>query len=285
MTSSTATIKRLMRERPHLREPLQFYRRVCELWRAAVPDDLTPALVPPEERPLRLAKGLPLLDPPRLIAADLRHTAETLTRLLALLRVRNPGLARASDALNAALGEGPERARALARWMGGQEVPLPPDVPREFAGYALRLALRPSLAALLPTLRETFTDRAWNHPVCPLCGFPPAMAEERDRDRRFFCSLCPADWIYTVSACPFCGNATEQHLACAVEDVEPGYHIAICTRCRGYLKTAHPHEMGREIDPPLEDLLTVPLDHAARRDGYRSPIETAAAVAGVSPAR
>jgi FdhE protein len=283
--TSPSVINRLMRERPHLREPLQFYRRVCELWSVATPDDLTGALVPSEERPLRLAKGLPLLDPPRLITVDLQHTAATLTRLLALLRTRNPGLARASDALNASLGEGSERAHALARWMGGHDAPLPPDVPREFAGYTIRLALRPSLVALLPTLREMFTDRAWNRPVCPLCGFPPAMAEERDRDRRFFCSLCPTDWIYTVPACPFCGNAAEQHLACAVEDVEPGYHIAICTRCRGYLKTAHPHEMGREIDPPLEDLLTVPLDHAAQRDGYRSPIETAAAVAGASPAR
>jgi FdhE protein len=279
MTSATL-IKRSIRERPHLREPLQFYRRVCDLWAAATPDDLTRALVPSEQRPLRLARGFPLLDPPRLVMVELRHTADALTRLLALLRARNPALERASHAVNAALGEGPERAKALARWLAGQAAPLPPEVPREFVGYTIRLALRPSFAALLPSLRDVFTDRAWNHPHCPLCGFPPGLAEERDRDRRLFCSLCAADWIYTVSGCPFCANAEEQHLACAVEDVEPGYHIAICTRCRGYLKTAHPHEMGREIDPLLEDLLTVPLDHAAQRDGYRSPIDTSADRAG-----
>lgn len=277
MTSITI-IKRLMRERPHLREPLQFYRRVCELWTAATPDDLSGALVPPDERPIRLARGLPLLAPPRLGSLELPHTTETLTRLLALLRIRNPALARAADELNAALGEGAGRARALAQWLGGQETALSADVPPEFVGYTVRLALRPSLAALLPSLREGFTDRAWNRPLCPLCGFPPGLAEERDRDRRFFCSLCPTDWIYTVTGCPFCGNASEQHLACAVEDVEPGYHIAICTRCHGYLKTAHPHEIGREIDPPLEDLLTVPLDHAAQRDGYRSPTDAHAAI-------
>jgi FdhE protein len=277
--ASTSLIKRLMRERPHLREPLQFYRRVCDLWREATPDDLTGALVPVDERPLRLAKGLPLLDPPRLATVDLPHTTATLTRLLALLRTRNPPLARASDALNAALGEGTGRTRVLARWLSGQEPALSDDAPREFIGYALRLALRPSLVALLPTLRDGFTDRAWNRPLCPLCGFPPGLAEERERDRRFFCSLCPTDWIYTVPGCPFCGNAAEQQLACAVEDVEPGYHIAICTRCHGYLKTAHPHEMGRDIDPPLEDLLTVPLDHAARRDGYRAPVDGAASSA------
>lgn len=280
--TSAAVIKRLMRERPHLREPLQFYRRVCDLWSAAAPDDLTGALVPLDERPRRLAKGLPLLDPPRLAAMDLSHTTNTLTRLLALLRTRNPALARASDALNAALGAGTDRTRALARWLGGQESPTLADAPPEFVGYVLRLALRPSLVALLPALREGFTDRAWNRPLCPLCGFPPGLAEERERDRRLFCSLCPTDWIYTVIGCPFCGNASEQHLACAVEDVEPGYHIAICTRCHGYLKTAHPHEMGREIDPALEDLLTVPLDHAAQRDGYRSPIDAHAAVTGAA---
>lgn len=284
MTSATV-IKRLMRERPHLREPLQFYRRVCALWSAAAPDDLTGALVPPDERPLRLAKGWPLLDPPRLTAVDLSHTTETLTRLLALLRMRNPSLARAADELNAALGAGAGRARALARWLGGQEAAFSIDVPREFVGYTLRLALRPSLSALLPTLRDGFTDRAWNRPLCPLCGFPPGLAEERDRDRRLFCSLCPADWIYTVPGCPFCRNTSEQHLACAVEDVEPGYHIAICTRCHGYLKTAHPHEMGREIDPPLEDLLTVPLDHAAQRDGYRSPLDAHAAITSATTPR
>ncbi len=282
--TSTTVIKRLMRERPHLREPLQFYRRVCDLWAAATPDDLTGALVPPDERPLRLARGLPLLDPPQLAGAELPHTTETLTRLLALLRTRNPALARASDELNAALGTGPERARSLARWLGGQEAPLSPDVPPEFTGYTLRLALRPSLAALLPPLRDVFSDRAWNRPLCPLCGFPPGLAEERERDRRLFCSLCATDWIYTILGCPFCGNAQEQHLACAVEDVEPGYHIAICTRCHGYLKTAHPHEMGRAIDPLLEDLLTVPLDHAAQRDGYRSPIHANAAP-GITPTR
>lgn len=279
MTSPTV-IKRLMRERPHLREPLQVYRRVCDLWAAATPDDLAGALVPPEERPLRLARGLPLLDPSRLAQAALPHTTDTLIRLLALLRTRNPALGRAADALDAALGTGPDRARSLARWLGGYEAPLSPEVPREFVGYTTRLALRPSLLALLPALRDGFTDRAWNRPLCPLCGFPPGLAEERDRDRRLFCSLCPTDWIYTVTGCPFCGNAEEQQLACAVEDVEPGYHIAICTRCRGYLKTAHPHEMGRAIDPPLEDLLTVPLDHAAQRDGYRSPTD-ANAVAGI----
>src|SRR5574341_2332077 len=282
---SATVIKRLMRERPHLREPLQFYRRVRDIWAAATPDDLTGALVPSDERPLRLARGLPLLAPSRLAAAELPHTTETLTRLLALLRTRNPALARASAEFDAALGSGPERTRSLARWFGGQEAPFSPDVPREFIGYSIRLALRPSLAALLPTLREGFTDRAWNRPLCPLCGFPPGLAEERDRDRRLFCSLCPTDWIYTVPGCPFCGNAQEQHLACAVEDVEPGYHIAICTRCRGYLKTAHPHETGREIDPLLEDLLTVPLDHAAQRDGYRSPIDANAVVAGTDPIR
>lgn len=281
--TSAALIKRLMRERPHLREPLQFYRRVCDIWASAKPDDLQPVLAPRDERPQRLARGVPLLDPSRLSDTALPLTADTLRRLLAILRTRHPALGAAADAITRALGA--DQGRALARWLGGHDIHLPADVPREFAAYALRLALRPSLAALLPELADTFTDRAWNRPLCPLCGAPPGLAEERDRDRRLFCSVCPASWIYTVPGCPFCGNAAEQHLACAIEEVEPGYHVSICTRCRGYLKTAHPHEMGRAIDPPLEDLLTVPLDHAAQRDGYRPPIEADAALSGARPAR
>lgn len=269
--ASATLIKRLMRERPHLREPLRFYRRVAELWDAAVPDDLRVVLAPPDERPLRLARGLPLLDPSRFGSADLTHAADTFTRLLALLRGRNPGLAQAVSALDAASGLGPERAHWLAALLGGHGQP-PVGAPAEFVGYAVRLALRPSLAALLPTLTDMFTDRAWNRPLCPLCGFPPGLAEERDRDRRLFCSVCPTSWIFTPPGCLFCGNATDQHLACSIEDVEPGYHVAICTNCHGYLKTAHAHEIGREIDPALEDLLTVPLDHAAQRDGYRPPL-------------
>ncbi|MFZ5876746.1 MAG: formate dehydrogenase accessory protein FdhE [Nitrospirota bacterium] len=269
--ASATLIKRLMRERPHLREPLRFYRHVSEIWEAAIPDDLGAVLAPPEERPLRLARGLPLLDPSRFGSADLTHTADTFTQLLAVLRSRNPGLARALDALDHEAGRGPERARWLARLLGGLGGP-PESAPVEFVGYAVRLALRPSLAALLPALSDVFTDRAWNRPLCPLCGFPPGLAEERERDRRLFCSVCPTAWIFTRPGCPFCGNAADQHLACSIEDVEPGYHVAICTECRGYLKTAHAHEIGRDIDPALEDLLTVPLDHAAQRDGYRPPL-------------
>jgi formate dehydrogenase maturation protein FdhE len=269
--ASATLIKRLMRERPHLREPLRFYRHVSDIWQTAIPDDLSAVLTPPDDRPLRLARGLPLLDPSQFGAADLTHTADTFTRLLAALRSRNPGLAHAIDALDDEAGHGPGRARWLARLLGGQVSP-PAAAPAEFVGYAVRLALRPSLAALLPTLSDVFTDRAWNRPLCPLCGFPPGLAEERDRDRRLFCSVCPASWIFTRPGCPFCGNSVDQHLACSIEDVEPGYHVAVCTECRGYLKTAHVHEIGREIDPALEDLLTVPLDHAAQRDGYRPPL-------------
>jgi formate dehydrogenase accessory protein FdhE len=271
--ASATLIKRLMRERPHLREPLQFYRRVCEIWEAAVPDDLSRVLAPADERPLRLARGLPLLDPARFGSADLTHVAQTFTKLLAVLRARNPGLAPAVAALDAAAGGDPDRARWLARLLAGHAAP-PASAPAEFVAYTLRLALRPSLAALLPALADVFTDRAWNRPLCPLCGFPPGLAEERERDRRLFCSVCPTSWVFTRPGCPFCGNAVDQHLACSIEDVEPGYHVSICTQCRGYLKTAHPHEIGREIDPALEDLLTVPLDHAAQRDGYRHPLAT-----------
>jgi formate dehydrogenase maturation protein FdhE len=280
--ASAMLIKRLMRERPYLRDPLQFYRRVCEIWDEATPDDLTPVLAPTDERPLRLARGLPLLDPARFGSADLTHVAQTFTRLLAVLRARTPALVPVVDALDAASGAGPDRARWLARLLGGHEPP-PANAPAEFVAYAVRLALRPSLAALLPALTDVFTDRAWNRPLCPLCGFPPGMAEERERDRRLYCSVCPTSWIFTRPGCPFCGNAVDQHLACSIEDVEPGYHVAICTECNGYLKTAHLHELGREIDPSLEDLLTVPLDHAAQRDGYRPPL--AADASGVDPAR
>lgn len=279
--ASAILIKRLIRERPHLREPLQFYRRVAELWADAALDDLTGVLVEPEARPLRLARGLPLLDPPRFADADLSNTAATLERLLRLARTRNAALATAADEVGAAFGAGRRCAATLAALLGRQTMPpLPPSVPPDFIGYLVRTALRPSLVPLLTPLQDVFSDRAWNRPACPLCGFPPELAEERDRDRRLFCSFCPADWPYTVPGCPFCGNTAEQHLACAIEEVEPGYHVAICTRCKGYLKTVHPHEVGREIDPVLEDLLTVPLDHAAQQEGYRPPAAAVAAASG-----
>jgi hypothetical protein len=276
--ASANLIKRLIRERRNLREPLQFYRRVSELWADATPDDLTGVLVEPDARPLRLARGLPLIDPPRFADVDLSHTAATLARLLRLVQRRNAVLATAAAAVEAAFGTGARGAQTLAALLGRQTLPpLPPTVPSDFLGYLVRTALRPSLVPLLEPLREVFSDRAWNRPSCPLCGFPPELAEELERDRRLVCSFCPADWKYTIKGCPFCGNAVEQHLACAIEDVEPGYHVAICTRCKGYLKTVHRHEVGREIDPPLEDLLTVPLDDAAQREGYRPPAAVAAA--------
>lgn len=268
--ASATLIKRLIRERPHLREPLQWYRRVSAIWDEAEPDDLRPVLVPADDRPLRLARGLPLLDPPRFAEADLSGTARTWTGLLRVMETRNRGLAQAAAALSAAFGSGESCARTLAQIFGRRiDPPLPEGVPGDFVGYVLRLALRPSLVALLPPLHEVFSERAWNRATCPLCGFPPGLAEEMDRDRRLYCSFCPADWVYTPRGCALCGHTAEQHLACSIEDVEPGYHVAICTRCTGYLKTVHRHEVGREIDPPLEDLLTVPLDHVAQQEGYR----------------
>jgi FdhE protein len=280
---ATATlIKRLIRERPHLREPLQFYRRVSDLWASAVPDDLTRVLVDPDDRPLRLARGWPLMDPPRFADTDLSRTAETWRRLLALMRTRNPALAAAADAVDAAFGTGARCAQSLAGMLGHQTAPpLPPTVPPDFTGYLVRLALRPSLIPLLVPLGDVFSDRAWNRPVCPLCGFPPGLAEELEHERRLCCSFCPAAWSYTVKGCPFCGNSAEQHLACAIEEVEPGYHVAICTRCKGYLKTVHAHEVGREVDPSLEDLVTVPLDHAAQHEGYLPPTAAVASAFGI----
>lgn len=275
--ASSSLIKRLIRERPHLREPLQFYRRVADLQGAATPDDLTGVLVAPDERPLRLARGLPLIDPPRFVDADLSHTAETVGRLFALMRTRGGAMGDLAQSLEGIFGVGATCARTLAALLGQQQPPeLPPSLPPDLIGYVLRTSLRPSLVPLLVSLHDVFSDRAWNRPLCPLCGFPPGLAEELEHARRLSCSFCPAQWGYSVKGCPFCGNTAEQHLACAIEDVEPGYHVSICTQCRGYLKTAHPHEVGRELDAVLEDLLTVPLDHAAQRDGYRPATAVAA---------
>jgi FdhE protein len=99
---------------------------------------------------------------------------------------------------------------------------------------------------------------------------PPDIAT-RERDsgqRRLLCSRCDSEWAYLRIACLFCGNEDPSQIAYYPSD-DKVYRLSVCERCHRYLKTVDLRETAGEKLLPAERILTVGMDVAAEKAGYR----------------
>jgi hypothetical protein len=139
-------------------------------------------------------------------------------------------------------------------------VPVPVRAEQRPAPFLRRYA-----AALAPLVNlET-----WYRPYCPVCGGEPDFAalDKPHGARRLLCSRCDFEWPFRRTSCPFCGNdKPEQYLYVPSEDGI--YRLYLCDRCRRYLKVIDRRELVEERLLPVERILTLPMDQAARQEGY-----------------
>ena len=66
--------------------------------------------------------------------------------------------------------------------------------------------------------------------------------------------------------CPFCEETALQTYYPSDDRI---YRLYVCDSCRCYLKTIDLREIDRDVCLPVENIVTVSLDSAAREKGYR----------------
>jgi len=115
----------------------------------------------------------------------------------------------------------------------------------------------------------------WNRGRCPCCGGAARMARlEKETGRRYlWCDLCAVEWPFVRLQCPFCGNDDAEQLGNLEPEGQETYRIAVCQKCKGYLRTVDERKLpeGVTANLPLEDIATLPLNFVAEREGYRLP--------------
>jgi formate dehydrogenase maturation protein FdhE len=132
------------------------------------------------------------------------------------------------------------------------------------AGFSLIPYLQAACDAILPLPDPD----AWQRPRCPVCGGRPSFAclARENGARSLLCSRCNAVWRYGRVGCPFCEGAGEQRYHMSDDR---RYRLYLCDSCKRYLKTIDLRETGADVCLPVENLVTVPMDIAARENGFR----------------
>jgi len=135
--------------------------------------------------------------------------------------------------------------------------------------YALRLALAPFLQTAAESATPCVDLHVWYAGHCPMCGAVPdlALVSEEGGRRDLVCSWCDTRWPYVRLKCPFCDNVDPALMPYYPLD-DKAYRLYVCRACNHYLKTVDLREARRVVLPPVERILTAPLDVAAWQEGY-----------------
>ena len=81
---------------------------------------------------------------------------------------------------------------------------------------------------------------------CPICGGWLLLAERRGIELAQYlrCAACGSGWRSQRLFCPYCANEDYQTLRTLTIDGEQRFRVAVCERCKRYLK------VGNAFDPP-----------------------------------
>ena len=253
-------------ERPELARTIDLY---CALLEVQARARIEPGVVPDAgEAVARLEQGLPLLSAEALVP-DVPVLAELCDEIVSIVAERQPELADALAAVRAWLNQGRERLGVLAveylregRIGEGDEA--------ELLASIFDTALHPFLRALARSLAPLVRDGAWYRGICPVCGGEPDFATlgSRSGRRRLLCSRCDTEWTFRRIGCPFCGNDDPRQLG-YYPSGDGAYRLSVCGACRRYIKTIDLREAAGDRLPAVERVLTVGMDLAAEKAGYR----------------
>jgi len=254
---------------------------------AARPPEVAPFPLPRELVTARVRQGVPLLhDQPASVdihfAADLfsrlvnvlqqREDEQTVPRLQALVDAATRGGLDPQQLFTEAFVQHREHVAEMAALSG-----VDADLLITLAVQSVAPLSRAYAERLLPAIERVDdaspSGASWQPGYCPVCGAWPLMAELRGVELAQFlrCSACGSGWRSRRILCTYCGNDDFRDLRTLQVEDELRFRLAVCERCKGYLK------IGNAFDPPpaellpLDDLASVHLDVAAIERGYRRP--------------
>jgi len=135
---------------------------------------------------------------------------------------------------------------------------------RTAAGFVLAPYLQLACDLILPRIPLD----SWHRGYCPICAGMPAFAAltSESGPRTLLCPRCHGEWSYGRIGCPFCKSTDSQ----TYYSGEGGrYRLYVCEVCHRYLKTVDARERSMDLCLPVECLVTVPMDIAAREKGFK----------------
>jgi FdhE protein len=259
-------------ERPQLAETISLYAKLVEAQATVAPGDGRPSLER-DEALARLGRGEPLFSVEQL-EIDAKAFADLCSRVGFTLAQSRREFVKQLALIHAWLREHADDMGRMAtdylregRVRRGEEAGLE----SEFLSFIFSNSLRPFLRLKAEQYAELIDDSLWYRNRCPICGGEPDLAalERKSGRRRLLCSRCDFEWGYVRLACPFCGNEDPAELGYYPSE-DKVYRLGVCDRCHRYLKTIDLREAKGERLLPAERVLTIGMDFAAQKAGYKA---------------
>ena len=265
-------LRQAVEKRPDLDGVIELYGTLLEA-EARTEIELCPASAVDKRRAgRRLDEGRPLLSPEQVLI-DEGKLYGLLAEIGLTIAHHRRELVRPLAKMNAWLHKQRERIGELAVEYLREGHLLEAEkagLPNELVSFVFREALRPFLRAQARTLRPLVNGVQWCRPSCPVCGGEPDFAafQADSGGRLLLCSRCDSEWTFRRVACPFCGNDEPPQLAYYPSE-DQVYRLTVCERCHRYLKTIDLRRVTGARVLPTERALTVAMDVAAQKAGYR----------------
>jgi FdhE protein len=239
-----SVIEEIIKQKPHLAEPLRFYDKAVQF--------------------IDLARKLPLSPGPTQIAYAPGMIDQIFVRFSSCIELPEGSLSPLKQAME--LGEIDFTRLPL------DEVPafsLP--YPEDDLSMLLFLLSKPYFLALRDACR--LDERTWAEGKCPVCNARPSVTWVRDDGRRLVsCSYCGTIGLINRAGCPVCQTVEAAKQNILVFEHEEGFKINTCDLCRSYVKTIDAGMIAR-LTPEISDLASLPQDIVVQEKGYarRSP--------------
>jgi FdhE protein len=262
-------LQRRAKDTPELAAAVTFYASLLSAQTCAEPRYPQCAVIA-QEATARLQNGQPILVPEK-FRADRVVLATLCHRICIFAAAYRPEQAAAFDAIRTWLGAEQNSLLTFAtsylverRVRQGEEAELEGTL----LTFVFNQAMHPFLRRYARVLAPFVDENIWYCPYCPICGGEPDFATfaKESGARRLLCSRCDFEWAFWRVTCPFCGcddSETQKHLNMG----ERMYRLDLCECCHRYLKAIDLREAPDAHLSPVERILTLSMDLAARQVG------------------
>ncbi len=233
-------IEEIIKERPHLKETLNLYKRIFHLKEINV-------------------SGLGSLpqDEPMYHRDDIERIITVLSELLeipeeALMPIKELMLSGRIDIRRLPLGD-----------------VMSFDLPYQEEELISLMYLLSKPFFLAERRKLDLQDMFWTEGKCPVCNSIPSVSFiGKEEKRRFYCSYCETVGTWKRIGCPSCLNEDAETITILYLEGEEGMRVDACERCKNYFKSFD-SSMLMHYTADLLDLISLPLDIIIQGKGFQ----------------